>query len=111
MSDDFSGTDGLRRPDHAGVPARHSPPRRAVICSRTAGPTSGGSRAQHAAQEDQCRQEADRLGLEVVAVVSDVGAPGTLQAGSEGWLQVEARIRSGEVEVVLISNFNRLTRS
>lgn len=111
MSDDVTPTDDSRHPDRPGVPTRHSPARRAAIYTRTAGPISPASRNRHAAQEEECRQEADRLGLEVVVVVSDVGAPGTLEADNEGWQQIESLIRAAAVEVVLTSGFDRLTRS
>lgn len=101
----------LPGPDRAGRSRKSPSRRRAVIYTRTAAPTSAESRHHQAQQEEECRLEADRLGLEVIGVFSDVGAAGRVQAGNPGWARVEALIRSRAVDVVLTANFDRLTRS
>lgn len=111
MTDGTYNAEDAPRPEGSGQRACGTDRRRAVIYTRTAAPVTEASRAHHVEQEEACRRLAERLGLEVIAVASDTGAPGSLQAGNSGWMEVEGLIRSMEVDFVLASSLDRLTRS
>lgn len=98
-------------PARIGPDATGTARRRVAIYTRTAGPESAASAANHALQEQRCRREAARLGLDVVAVVHDVALPAGFDADKAGWCRVEALVRGRQVEVVLSSDLARLTRS
>ncbi|QIK74701.1 recombinase family protein [Nocardioides piscis] len=78
--------------------------RRAVIYAR--GPSLHAVKSQI----DECRREAQRRAITVVAEASDVGALGDLSSSRPGWDRVASLIRADAVDLVMSTDITRITR-
>lgn len=82
--------------------------RAAVYCRISKDATGEG--AGVARQEDECRQLAQRLGLQVVAVYADASISAYSGRKRPGYEQLLAAIRAGQVDAVVVFALDRLYR-
>ena len=82
-----------------------SSPTRAVIYTRAA------DAVENARQVQVCRRRAERLGLFVIAEISDVTDRFRLSANRPGWALVIELIQSDSADVVICADFTRITSS
>jgi DNA invertase Pin-like site-specific DNA recombinase len=87
-----------------------TPSRRAVIYTRVSRDDTGEGRSNQR-QEADCRTLAKLRGWQIVAVVEDISVSAYSGKKREGWQRVTEMMRSGQVDIVLAWNLDRITRT